>query len=246
MSLLDKLGIQLWSVRDVTNSDFADTLKKLAEMGYTGVEFAGYGGLSAQEMKDVLTANNLKPIGAHVGLERLVNALDEEITFHKILGTDYIICPHSDIKTKDDTLKLAQTLKPVVSKINNAGLKFAYHNHAHEFVQDNGEYLLDILFANLPPEAVMELDLYWVAYANVDPFTYMEKNKNRLKLIHVKQIDKDKNNVDVDQGLIDYKEVIIRAKAMGVEHFILEQEQFAVSSMVSVKNDIDYIKKMEG
>jgi sugar phosphate isomerase/epimerase len=244
MKLIDNFAVQLWSVRDATEKDFAGTLKNLAEMGYTGVEFAGYGGLSAQDMKSILTANNLESIGAHIGLDRLTQALDEELAYHKILGTQYFICPHSDIKTKDDTLKLAQTLKPVMEKINGAGFKFAYHNHAHEFIKDGDSYLLDILFDALPG-AAMELDLYWVAYAGVDPFVYMEKNRERLKLIHVKQIDKDKRNVDIAQGLIDYREVIVKAKALGVEHFILEQEEYAVSSMVSIKNNIDHIKGLE-
>jgi len=241
MSLLDKIAVQLWSVRDVTNIDYAGTLKKLSEMGYTGVEFAGYGSLCSGEIKEILTTNGLKPVGAHIGLDRLTNALDEELALHKVLGTEYLVCPHSDIKTKEDALKLAESLNPVIAKISAAGFKFAYHNHAHEFVKSGGEYLLDILFSALSPEAVMELDLYWVSYADVDLFAYMEKHKDRLKLIHVKQIGKDKRNVDIDQGLINYKEVIIKAKALGVEHFIIEQEEYAVSSMVSIKNDIDYI-----
>jgi len=245
MKLLNDFAIQLWSVRDVTKNDFTGTLIKLAQMGYTGVEFAGYGGLSAAEMKDVLTANNLKPVGAHIGLDRLINNIDEEIAYHKVLGTEYLICPSSGIKTEDDTLKLAQNLKPVIAKIDDAGFKFAYHNHDYEFIQSGGKYLLDILFDALPPQAAMELDIYWAAYADVDPFAYMEKHKDRLKLVHVKQIGKDKRNVDLDQGIIDYREIIIKAKSLGVEHFILEQEEYEVSSMVSVKNDIDFIMKLE-
>lgn len=241
MSLLKEFSVQLWSVRDETEKDFAGTLKKLAQMGYTGVEFAGYGGLGAQEMKDVLVSNSLKPVGAHIGLERLTTALDEEIAYHKVLGTEYLICPFSKIKTSDDTIQLAQTLKPVVKKVTDAGFKFAYHNHAHEFEKCCGDYLLDILFANLPPQALMELDIFWISYAGVDPLTYMEKHKDRLKLIHVKQINKDKKCVDLDQGILDYKDIITKAKALGVQQFILEQEEYAVSSMVSVKNDVDYI-----
>ncbi|MCL2722535.1 MAG: sugar phosphate isomerase/epimerase [Treponema sp.] len=241
MSLIKEFSIQLYSVRDVTDKDFTGTLEKLAQMGYTGVEFAGYGGLDAQKMKSVLLANNLKSVGAHIGLEKLTGSLDEEIAYHKVLGTQYLICPNSHLKTKEDTLKLAEVLTPVVKKINESGMKFAYHNHAHEFVKEDGEYLLDILFDNLPKEAIMELDLFWVKYADVDIYSYMEKNKDRLKLIHVKQIDNNKKGVDVDQGIIDYKEVITKAKILGVEQFILEQEEYPVSSMVSVKNGIDCI-----
>ena len=245
MSLLDKFSIQLWSVRDAASGDFTGALKKIAEMGYTGVEFAGCGGLSADEMKEALTANNLEPIGAHIGLDRLFNNLDEEIAYHRFLGTEYLVCPYSNIKTKTEAVELAESLKPVIEKINNAGFRFAYHNHAHEFHKCCGDYLLDSLFANLPPEAVMELDLFWVCHAGVEPFAYMEKHKGRLKLVHVKQIDKDKHCVDIDKGIIDYREVIIKAKALGVEQFILEQEEYEVSSMVSVKNGIDYIMKLE-
>jgi sugar phosphate isomerase/epimerase len=246
MPLIDQFSIQLYSVRDVMENDYTGTLIKLAAMGYTGVEFAGYGGLCAQEMKDVLESVKLKPVGSHIRLEGLTKRLDEEIAYHKIIGTEYFICPNSAIKTKGDVLELAKTLKPIIAKINDAGFKFAYHNHAHEFAESGGEYLLDILFQNFPPQAVMELDIFWAAHAGVEPAAYMEKHKGRLKLLHVKQIDRDKHCVDLDRGILDFKEIITKAKLQGVEHFILEQEEYAVSSMTSVKNDIDYIMSLEG
>jgi len=249
LPLLDKLSIQLYSVRDVIGNDYTDILKKLAEMGYVGVEFAGYGVLSAREMKDLLDALKLKPVGSHINLERLTKNLDEEIAYHKVLGTEYLICPYSAIKAKDDTLELAKTLNPVIAKINDAGFKFAYHNHAHEFAESDSnsddECLLDILFENLLPQAAMELDVFWAAHAGVDPLVYMEKHKDRLKLLHIKQIDKDKNCVDLDQGVLDFKKIITKAKLYGAEHFILEQEKYAVSPMASVKNGIDYIMGLD-
>jgi sugar phosphate isomerase/epimerase len=241
MSLVDNIAIQLYSVRDVMEHDYTGVLKKLAEMGYTGVEFAGYGGLSAHEMKQVLTDTGLKPIGSHAGIDRLTGHLDEEIAFHKVIGTEYFVCPYYDMKTKEDALELAEILKPVIAKLKDAGFKFAYHNHAHEFAVSGGEYLLDILFQHLPPESVMELDVFWAAYAGVDIPAYMEKHRGRLKLLHIKQIDKDKHCVDLDQGILDYSDIIARAKSLGVERFIVEQEEYEVSSMVSVKNGIVYL-----
>ena len=244
MRLIEQIGIQLWSVRDVMENDYAGTLEKLAKMGYTSIEFAGYGGLSAQEMKDVLAVNNLKPAGSHIGIQRLTENLDEEIEYHKTLGTEYLICPFYEMKNKEDALTLAKTLKPVIAKINDEGFKFAYHNHAHEFAASEGEYLLDILFDNLQDTAFMELDIFWAAHAGVDYFAYMERHKDRLKLLHIKQIDKEKHCVDLDKGILDFKEIITKAKALGTEHFIVEQEEYEVSSMVSVKNDIDYLKNL--
>jgi sugar phosphate isomerase/epimerase len=243
MSLIEQFAIQLYSVRDVMENDYAGTLKKLAQMGYTGVEFAGYGGLSAQEMKDILSSNNLKPVGSHIGIKQLIENLDEEIAFHKILGTEYFICPYYEMKSKDDVLTLLKTLKPVAAKIKDEGFKLAYHNHAHEFVSSDGDYLLDILFQNLP-EIDMELDIYWVVYAGVEPFGYMEKHKDRLKLLHIKQIDNEKHNVDLDKGILDFKKLISESKTLGTEHFIIEQEEFEISSMTSIKNDIEFLKKL--
>jgi len=245
MPLLKQFAIQLYSLRDIIGSDFKGTLKKLADLGYTGVEFAGYSGLPAQEMKQTLDSCNLKSIGSHIGIEGLTKRLDEEITYNKVLGTEYLVCPKVDIKTKEDVPELVKTLTPIIKKIHDAGFKFAYHNHAHEFVKTGGEYLLDLLFQNLPPEAKMELDIFWSSYAGVEPFAYMTKYKDRLKLLHVKQIDDDKHCVDLDQGVLNFREIISKAKTLGAEHFILEQEEFKVSSMVSVKNGINYIMSLE-
>jgi len=248
MKLLNEFSIQLYSVRDAMENNFIGILEKLGKkgMGYTGVEFAGFGGLTADEIKNALADNGLKPIGSHTGLERLLTALDEEIAFHKTIGAQYITCPWADMENKADVLALAEKLTPVAQKIAAAGLKFGYHNHAHEFVKDEGEHLLDILFDNLPDGTVMELDIFWSEYADVDSLAYMEKHKKRLEILHVKQIDKDKNNVEIDNGLIDFRDVIRKAKAMGVKQFVLEQEQYAVSSMASAENAIKYINTLKG
>jgi len=243
MKLLNEFNIQLYSVHDVMENNFVGTLEKLGNkgFGYTGVEFAGFGGLTVEDMKKALSENGLKPISSHTGIERLLTALDEEIEYQKAVGIEYIICPWADMQTKTDVIALAKQLTPVAEKIAAAGMKFGYHNHEHEFIVDEGEYLLDILFDNLPGGTIMELDIYWSEYANIDSIEYMEKHKDRLELLHVKQIGEGNINAELDKGFIDFEDVIKRAKMMGVKHFILEQEEYEVSSMESVKNAINYI-----
>ena len=244
MGLLNEFAIQLYSVKDETAEDFIGTLEKLGKngFGYTGVEFAGFGGVSAEEMKKALADNGLKAVGSHAMTDKLLENLDEEIAYHKAIEAEYIICPWADMETKADVLALAQKLTPIAEKITAAGLKFGYHNHAHEFVKDEGEYLLDILFDKLPAGTVMELDIFWSEYADVDSLAYMEKNKNRLEILHVKQIGENKKNVELNKGFIDFEEVIKKAQAMGVKHFILEQEEYEESSMASAENAIKYIR----
>jgi len=247
MKLLEEFAIQLYSVRDKMENNFIGILEKLGNkgMGYTGVEFAGFGGIPVDEMKKALADNGLKAVSSHVSLERLTGDLDYEIEYHKTIGAEYIMCPWAEIKTKADVIALAQKLTPIVEKITAAGIKFGYHNHAHELVMEDGEYLLDILFDNLPDGTVMELDIFWSEYAEIDSLAYMEKHKNRLEVLHVKQIDKDKNNVDLDKGVIDFKDIIGKAKLMGVRHFIMEQEQYEVCSLTSAENAIRYINSLE-
>jgi len=224
--------------------NFVAILEKLGNkgMGYTGVEFAGFGGLSADEMKKALTGNGLKALASHTSLHRLTEAIDEEIAYQKSIGIEYIVCPMADMKSKSDVLTIAKMLTPAAEKIAAAGMKFGYHNHAHEFFEDGGEYLLDILFDNLPDSAIMELDIFWSEYAGIDSFAYMEKHKNRLELMHIKQIGKNKENAEVEKGLIDFAKVINLAKAQGVKHFILEQEEYEDSSLKSAEGAIRYLK----
>ena len=247
MKLLNDFAIQLYSVKDIIYDDFTGTLEKLGNkgFGYTGVEFAGYGDLPADEMKEALTDNGLTSLGSHIMLERLLDTLDEEIAYNKTIGSKYIICPWTDVKTKEDVKAVAKKLTPVAEKVAAAGLKFAYHNHAHEFVKADGKYLLDIMFENLPPYAVMELDVFWSEVADVDTLAYMEKHKSRVEILHIKQMDADKKNVDLNKGVLDLWEIITCAKQNGVKHFVMEQEAFAVSSLDSAEKNVKFIFDME-
>lgn len=87
------IGLQLYTLRDATAQDFEGTLRKVAAMGYEGVEFAGYGDIKAEDMRDLLQELNLKAIGSHVGLHLLEGNLDEEIAYLQTIGAKYAICP---------------------------------------------------------------------------------------------------------------------------------------------------------
>ncbi len=246
MGLINEFSIQLYSVREETAKDFAGVLNKLGEIGYTGVEFAGYGTLTAQEMKKLLTDNNLKSVGSHVGYKKLTETLDAELEYNNVLGTEYIVCPHAEIKTREAALQYAESLSAIAEKVEAAGMKFGYHNHAFEFAKDGDEYLLDVFYKNASKKVFMQLDLYWAAYAGVDYMAYMEANKDKLKMLHIKQIKdfETKKCVDLNEGVLDFNTIIKKTLGYGVQHFILEQEEFAVSPYISVKNGFDYIMSL--
>ncbi len=242
--MIKELSIQLYSLRDETKNDFIGVLKKLGEIGYTGVEFAGYGDIPAEIMKNTLDECGMKSVGSHVGLQQLKDNLEFELEYNKALGTKYIVVPHCELKTKDDCLRIADEINGYAEIFNKNGFLFAYHNHDFEFKKDGDRFLLDILFENLH-NVYMELDMYWATYAGVDALSYLSEHKN-AKLLHLKQIKdlESKQCVDLNEGMLDFKEIISKALSYGVEEFILEQETFAISPYVSVKNGYDHIMKI--
>jgi len=247
MGLLQDFSIQLYSVKDETAKDFAKTLEKIAKIGYTSVEFAGYGGFAAKEMKALLDAYGLKSLGTHTGSQKLDNELAAEIEYNQILGTQYIILPWYEMNTTAEAKASAEKYNRVAEEIAKAGMVFGYHNHAHEFNLDGGAHLLDSFMAAADPKNVcLELDMYWTAYAGLDPIAYMKKHAGRIELLHIKQIldNESKKCVDLDDGILDFKTIITEAKAAGVKHFVLEQEEFEIDPFISIYKGFKHIMAM--
>lgn len=240
---MENIKLQLYSVRDYTERDFIGTVQKVSGYGYKGVEFAGYGGLTAQELKKLMNSTGLEASAAHIGFDSLKNNLDHEIDYALEAGIGYIVCPYLDVKTREETLAAAEVLAKVAEKCLKNRIGIAYHNHAHEFVKDNNEYLLDILFANAP-DLACELDVYWVGYAGIDIISYMSKFKGRLPLIHLKELGALHNNVDLGKGILDFPVIIRTADELGTKHFIVEQEEYEIDSMVSAESDAEYLKNL--
>ena len=241
--MLTKLSAQLYSVRDYTEQDFVGTLKALSEMGYTGVEFAGYGGISAKEMLKNLKDLNLLAISAHVGMDNLKTNLEAEIEYLNTLDAKYIVCPFAPINSVESAKEHALIFNVIGEKCLKAGLVFAYHNHDHEFKLDNGQFPLEVLFNNVDNKYVKQQpDIYWVAYAGVDVNQYMVENVSRCPIIHLKQIEnlQTKTNVDAGSGMIDFKYIIEIAKDA---EFVYEQEKFVGTSLENMKKSFDYIMK---
>lgn len=248
MNIIKEFNLQLYSLRELTKDNFSDVLKKVAEAGYTGVEFAGYEKLTANQMRELLEQNNLKSVSSHVPLERLLSALDEELNYNQQIGTQAIIVPYYPLATVHDVEILAEQLTPIAKTVRNAGFMFGYHNHAHEFAESkDGVALLDVLMQLTDPQdVVLELDVYWTAYAGVDVLAYMQKQKERIRLLHLKQMAdfESKKCVDLDEGVLDFGGIIREGLEIGVQHCILEQEEFAVSPYISIEKGYKHIMNL--
>lgn len=241
------VALQLYTVRDETSRDFIKTLEKVAAMGYEGVEFAGFGNISANDMKTALDRIGLKVAGSHMGIDLLEKKLDEVIEYNLEIGNKYIICPWAPFKTKEDYLEAGRKFNDIGAKCNARGIKFAYHNHDFEFAVFDGEYGLDIMFSQASPENLLvELDTCWVFYAGVNPVEYMKKYKGRCPLIHLKDIKSRKrdDNIELGEGIADVAGIATAAKTNGTKWYIVEMDSCPRPSLESSKICIDNLKKM--
>ena len=240
------VALQLYTVRDECAKDFSGTLEKVAKMGYAGVEFAGYGGYSAADLKARLEKLGLMPVGSHVDLSLLEKDLNAVISFCGELGSTYIVCPHADIKDAAGVEKYASAFNAYGERIQAAGMEFCYHNHSHELAKVDGGFALDLLFSKTDPSLVeIELDTCWIHAAGADPVAYIERYAGRCPVIHVKDIKGDgKTLTEVGTGVVDVKAIVRAAEKNAVEWLVVEQDACDKPSLESARISLENLKKM--
>jgi len=183
---MEKCYIQLYSLREEASKDFVGTLKRVAEIGYTGIEFAGglYGDLSAAELKRTMTDLSLEALSTHIVTKQAPNHLE----YASELGLRYLMDPFATMSTYEDALAFSEQLNKVGKLYREKGIAFGYHNHRHEFLEGKDGYLLETMMLNTDPENVcFQLDVGWAACAGVDVPAFLRKYPGRIKLIHVKE-----------------------------------------------------------
>lgn len=238
-----KKAVQLYSIRLLCEKDMEAGLKKASEFGYQGVEFAGFFDHSADQVKSWLQQYNLEAMGAHVGEDLIFDKTDETIAFHKVIGNTRIICPWADLKTREDVIAFTDKIKAVAAKFKANGMQLYYHNHAHEFEKDNGEYLIDIMAdATSKDELMFELDVYWVKRGGECPSGYMKKYADRMDIFHVKD-GTETEGTPAGKGNVPLVEVFETAKEIGIKWAVIESEaeSSAEIQVEDIKTCIDYV-----
>lgn len=185
---MDKVFLQVYSIREAVEKDFVGSIEKIAKIGYAGVEFAGqYGGLDAKDMNKLLGDNGLECISAHIGLDQAEKSID----YIAELGGRYIICPNARFHDYDGAMKTAEALNRIGEACKKSGLKYGYHNHTGEFAKTGDKYLLEVLMDNTDPSSVIfQLDVGWCVTAGVNAVEFIKKHAGRFELIHAKEAGK--------------------------------------------------------
>lgn len=225
---LERIGLQLYTVRSLMEDDVAATLATVAEAGYDEVEFAGYFGHSPEEIRAMLDEVGLAAPAAHVPLETLRADLPGVLAAAGAVGHRYVVCPwlsEDDRQTLDQYRAHAAFFNEVGAACADAGVQLAYHNHEFEFEPIDGTIPYDVLLEETDPDLVqMELDLFWITEAGRDPLEYFDRWPGRFPLCHVKDRMQDGTMVDVGQGAIDFAALFAHRDHAGLRHFIVEHD----------------------
>ncbi len=225
------IGIQLYTVREKAAKDFKGALKKVSKIGYKNFEFAGYGGMEAADLAAFLQDIGANTCGTHHGYDGLLKNFDRVLEFNQAIGSPYLVVPSMPGRLRqagvDEIKRFADNLNIFGYKARQVGIQLCYHNHSFEFKKIDGDQTIyDVLFNRADVDMVKaEVDIAWVYNAGVDPVAHLEKWRDRVKLLHMKDLDADKKLAPVGEGVIDMKGVVKKAKEIGVDWYIVEQDR---------------------
>ena len=242
------IGIQLYTVRKLMARDFDGTLAALAGIGYREVEFAGYFGHSPAQVRRALRRHGLAAPSTHIALPADDAAWQRTLDDAKTIGHRWVTVAWIDEpmrRTPDDWVRVAERFNALGAKARNAGLRFAYHNHAFEFIRVGDTTLFDTLLTRTDPALVdLEMDVYWVVKGGADPLAILHEHPGRFPLLHLKDATAapERLMVDVGAGTIDFP-AILAADRDTLKHAFVEHDEPA-DALASARASYSYLSKL--
>jgi sugar phosphate isomerase/epimerase len=236
-----KIGLQLYTIRDSygNTEEFKTALKKVKELGYEGVEFAGYADMAAEDLKSYLNVIGLIAISSHQSLDDLENNLEEIIRYNKILGSKFVVCAFAPTNNMEEVERVVRVMGKAKKELEETGLMPLYHNHSHE--------LKNISDLCIPLELIkdscnLELDTYWAFHAGVEPCSYIRKNIDNISLLHLKDGNFEGHPMAIGEGYNNIKGIVETAKIAGLEWVIVENDNPTPDGLSDVARSIEYLK----
>jgi len=241
------IGLQLYTVRDYMREEIATTLQRVADLGYTNVEFAGYFGQRPKRIREIVKAAGLRAPSGHVEFEQITQQPDLTIATALEIGHEYVVLgwlPQTARRNLDDYRVLANRLNQFARRCADHGLRFAYHNHDFEFRPVDGVRPIDVLLAQTAPGLVdFELDLYWISKAACDSAAFLREHSGRVRMCHVKDMAIDGSIADVGAGTLDFENLLQIAASSGVRHYFVEHDE-PKDGMASAANSLRALERL--
>lgn len=237
------ISVQLYSVRDICKDDYAGTMKRIADMGYVGVEPAGFPGSSVDEAVKIYADLGLQVSSAHLPLP-VGDAAAESIDTAAKLGISRVISGlgPDQFETMDLIKASCERFNQASANASAAGLTFGIHNHWWEFGKVEGEYVYKHMLERLDADVFFQVDCYWVKTAGAEPADVVGEFGARAPLLHIKDgpCDKDLAMTAVGDGIIDWAPVI----AAGAEHtewLVVELDRCDTDMMEAIEKSCRYL-----
>lgn len=266
------IAYQVYSAREEAKADLLSVLKQLKEIGYDGVEFAGFYGHSAEDVAAMLKEAGLVAISSHVPYVQMLEDMEGIIAYHKTIGCKYIAIPHVGADDRPGAPGFAKVIANAYKfgkMCKENGIQLLYHNHDFEFASVSGMYGLDFLYDAVCPNLLKtEIDTCWVKYAGEDPAAYVRKYTGRAPVLHLKDYVGRREGSAAPYGLLgekeaaengniafsfrpvgygcqDVKSVVEAGLDAGVEWFIVEQDASPDRpALEAAKMSMDTLKKL--
>ena len=244
------IAVQMYTLRDLTSNDMIGTLRKVKEIGYEGIELAGYGDASPAQLTQALRELELKVVGAHVGLGALREDLGGLVAESQGMGNTHLVCPSipGAQRTGEGYAQFAGMLEEIAREMQGAGMTLCYHNHDFE-LRDvfDGVMGLDILYNSSDPALVQaEIDTFWIQKGGSNPAEYIRRHAGRAPLIHVKDMTNDSRQTftEVGTGTLDWPAIFEAAEAGGARAYIVEQDTCPGDPLDSIRISLENLKRM--
>lgn len=248
------ISIQLYTLRSIITEENVDaTFEQLARFGYKRVELAGYYGRTAREMRRTLKRTGIQATSSHEGISATPADLQAKISNALTLGQTYMVVPYLASDSADDWYRWADQMNAEAAVVRRAGIKYGYHNHAHEFTTDLGGGLTpwDIFTSRLDPRLVhLEVDLYWAVTGGVgvgasDPVQFaidtIKEAPQKVLQYHVKDRDATGDFADLGAGTIDFSRIF---DAHQPQEYIVENDQPDVTPLRTAAVGYRYLRNV--
>lgn len=235
------IGAQLYTVREFcdTKENLEITFQKLKNIGFKSVQVSGIGDIPAADVKKAADENGLDIICTHRPWEQYKNDLDGIVKYHKDLDCTIAglgMMPKVKDITKEKLFEFIENANEITRALKKEGISFAYHNHASEFRKLDGKYIMDYLLEE--GEFDFIVDVYWLAYAAINPAEFIRRVGKRARIIHFKDLeifDNQSRISEVMEGNLNWDEIIAACDDAGAEYAFIEQD-------ICLRNPFDCLK----